>query len=277
MVIRQKLQFLSVLLLSSCSINQILDDSYAERFKSKGLNNASIYDLQSEKLKNAPRPKVKPVVAIYPTSFTDQTGQRKSNSEFALFSTAITQAPNSLLIRALKHASNGEFFTVAERIGLDNLTKERQIIRSTREQFTKNQEEIQPLMPLLFAGVLLEGAVVSYDSNVRTGGAGARYLGIGTSIQYREDIVSVSLRLIIVATGEVLIEIMSKKTLFSYGQSQDVFKFINDDAELIEIEVGASSNESSTLALMKAIEEAVYNLIIIGYDKGFWTYEENIN
>lgn len=277
MVIRQKLQFLSVLLLSSCSINQILDDSYAERFKSKGLNNASIYDLQSEKLKNAPAPKVKPVVAIYPTSFTDQTGQRKSNSEFALFSTAITQAPNSLLIRALKHASNGEFFTVAERIGLDNLTKERQIIRSTREQFTKNQEEIQPLMPLLFAGVLLEGAVVSYDSNVRTGGAGARYLGIGTSIQYREDIVSVSLRLISVATGEVLIEIMSKKTLFSYGQSQDVFKFINDDAELIEIEVGASSNESSTLALMKAIEEAVYNLIIIGYDKGFWTYEENIN
>lgn len=277
MVIRQKLQFLSVLLLSSCSINQILDDSYAERFKSKGLNNASIYDLQSEKLKNAPPPKVKPVVAIYPTSFTDQTGQRKSNSEFALFSTAITQAPNSLLIRALKHASNGEFFTVAERIGLDNLTKERQIIRSTREQFTKNQEEIKPLMPLLFAGVLLEGAVVSYDSNVRTGGAGARYLGIGTSIQYREDIVSVSLRLISVATGEVLIEIMSKKTLFSYGQSQDVFKFINDDAELIEIEVGASSNESSTLALMKAIEEAVYNLIIIGYDKGFWTYEENIN
>jgi len=277
MAIRQKLQFLSVLLLSSCSINQILDDSYAERFKSKGLNAASIYDLQSEKLFNAPKPKVKPVVAIYPTSFTDQTGQRKSNSEFALFSTAITQAPNSLLIRALKHASNGDFFTVAERIGLDNLTKERQIIRSTREQFTKNQEEIQPLMPLLFAGVLLEGAVVSYDSNVRTGGAGARYLGIGTSIRYREDIVSVSLRLISVATGEVLIEIMSKKTLFSYGQSQDVFKFINDDAELIEIEVGASSNESSTLALMKAIEEAVYNLIIIGYDKGFWTYEENIN
>ena len=129
-------------------------------------------------------PKVKPIVAVYSTSFTDRTGQRASNSEFALFSTAVTQDPAALLIRALKHASGGQFFRVVERVGLDNLTKERQLIRSAREQF---KETSNPLQPLLFAGVLLEGSVIAYDTNLTTGGVGARYLGIGKSIQYRED------------------------------------------------------------------------------------------
>ena len=273
MAIRRRSLYLSVLLLSSCSFNQVLEDSYAERFQSKGLNHASIYDLQNYDLLNVPKPQVKPVVAVYPTSFTDQTGQRKSNSSFALFSTAVTQAPNTLLIRALKHAANGEFFVVAERVGLDNLTKERQLIRSTRKEHS--EAETKPLMPLMFAGVLLEGAVVSYDSNLRTGGAGARYLGIGTSIQYREDTVSVSLRMVSVATGEILIEVMSKKTIFSYGQTQDVFKFLEQGTELLEVEFGASRNESTTLALMKSIEGAVLELINIGYDRGYWKHEEN--
>ena len=136
-------------------------------------------------------------------------------------------------------------------------------------------EETNTLLPLLFAGVLLEGAVVSYDSNLITGGAGARYLGIGSSVQYREDTITVSLRMVSVATGEILIEVMSSKTIFSYGQSQDVFKFIEMGTELVELEFGVSRNESTTIALMKAIEGAVLELIIIGYDKGYWKYEEN--
>jgi len=127
---------------------------------------------------------------------------------------------------------------------------------------------------LLFAGVLLEGAVVSYDSNLATGGIGARYLGIGSSMQYREDSVSVSLRMVSVATGEILIEVMSQKTIYSYGQSQDIFKFIEMGTELVEVEIGSASNESTTLALMKAIEGAVLELINIGYDRGYWKYEE---
>ena len=130
-------------------------------------------------------------------------------------------------------------------------------------------------MPLLFAGVLLEGAVVSYDRNLITGGAGARYLGIGTSVQYREDTITVSLRMVSVATGEILVEVMSSKTILSYGQSQDLFKFIEMGTELVEVEFGVSRNESTTIALMKAIEGAVLELIIIGYDKGYWKYEEN--
>ncbi len=266
----QKLQFLSVLLLSSCSIFDQYEDTYDQRANNDIVR---IDQLHSKELANVQKPLVQPIVAVYPTAFTDQTGQRKSNSEFALFSTAVTQAPYTLLIRALKHSSNGEFFRVVERVGLDNLTKERQLIRSAREQFAKDGEE-KNVPPLLFAGVLLEGAVISYDSNLSTGGVGARYLGIGKSIQYREDNITVSLRMVSVATGEILIEVLSQKTIFSYGKSEDVFRFIEMGTELVEIELGNSRNESTTIALMKAIEGAVLELINIGYDRSFWKHEE---
>jgi|TARA_R110000772_G_scaffold176267_1_gene287980 curli production assembly/transport component CsgG len=271
MEIRLKLLCLSALLLSSCSIFDQFEDTYSRRFEEN--NVVKIEELQSKALLGVQAPAVMPIVAVYPNSFTDQTGQRKSNSEFALFSTALTQQPSSLLIRALKHASHGKFFRVVERVGLDNLTKERQLIRSAREQF-QSDEGKKALMPLLFAGVLLEGAVIAYDSNLTTGGIGARYFGIGRSIQYREDNVTVSLRMVSVATGEILVEVLSQKTIFSYGQSEDVFKFIARGRDLIEIELGNSRNESTTVSLIIAIEGAVLELINIGYDRGFWTHEE---
>ena len=33
----------------------------------------------------------------------------------------------------------------------------------------------------------MEGAIVAYETNVRSGGQGARYLGIGVSQEYRVD------------------------------------------------------------------------------------------
>ena len=266
----QKSQFLLVLLLSNCSTLDQIEDTYEHRFKKHDV--VSIQDLQSSALRNVEVPVVSPVVAVYPTAFTDQTGQRKSNSEFALFSTAITQQPNALLIRALKHAGNGNFFRVVERVGLDNLTKERQLIRSAREKFATDEEKKKQLAPLLFAGILIEGAVISYEANLESGGAGARYLGIGNSIQYREDNITVSLRMVSVATGEVLLEVLSQKTIFSYGKSNDAFRFIEAGTELVEIELGNARNESSTIALMKAIEGGVLEIINQGYEKKYWLY-----
>jgi curli production assembly/transport component CsgG len=261
-----------VLLLSSCSIFDQFEDTYEQRFSEQDV--VSIQNLQSVELKNVEVPKVSPVVAVYPTAFTDQTGQRKSNSEFALFSTAITQQPNALLIRALKHAGNGQFFRVVERVGLDNLTKERQLIRSAREQFASDEEKKKQLAPLLFAGILIEGAVISYEANLESGGAGARYLGVGNSVQYREDNITVSLRMVSVATGEVLLEVLSQKTIFSYGKSNDVFRFIEAGTELVEIEMGNARNESSTIALMKAIEGAVLEIVNLGYERKYWNRQD---
>ena len=268
-----KSQYLLVLLLSSCSIFDQFEDTYEQRFSAENVVN--IQDLQSVELKQAPIPKVSPVVAVYPTAFTDQTGQRKSNSEFALFSTAITQQPNALLIRALKHAGDGKFFRVVERVGLDNLTKERQLIRSAREQTATEDEKKKALRPLLFAGILIEGAVISYEANLESGGIGARYLGIGNSVQYREDNITVSMRMVSVATGEVLLEVLSRKTIFSYGKSEDVFRFIEAGTELVEIELGNARNESSTIALMKAIEGGVLEIINQGYKRKFWILQND--
>ena len=260
---------LSVVSLSSCvawHYDDLLDSGGVADIRLEG---TSVLDLQSETLKTLPAAKTKPVVAIYKDSFQDLTGQRKSNSQFALFSTAISQAPEALVIRAFKHAADGKFFRVVERVGLDSLTKERQIIRSTREDF----DEEEKLQPLLFAGVLVQGGVISYDTNLKSGGNGARYLGVGASRQYREDTVTISMRLVSISTGEVLMEVLVAKTILSIGISQDVFRFIEAGSELVEIESGVAQNESVSIALQKAIETGVLKIIEIGIERGYWQYE----
>ena len=265
MGIRQLSVCLLAILLSSCAVIAKNEDLVISQDRKP----AQVLDLQSEELANLPPAELKPVIAVYPNSFSDLTGQRKSNSSFAMFSTAVTQAPEALLIRALKHAANGQFFRVVERVGLDNLTKERQLIRSTRENF----EEDKKLKPLLFAGLIIQGGVLSYDTNIETGGLGARYLGIGNSTQYREDVVTISLRIVSVSTGEVLMETTVSKNILSTSVSQDVFRFIEMGTELVEIEGGIAENESGSIALQKAIEAGVLNLIKIGINRGYWKYE----
>ena len=130
------------------------------------------------------------------------------------------------------------------------------------------------MQPLLFAGLLMSGGIISYDSNVKTGGTGARYLGISASTQYREDIVHISLRTTSVSTGEILIEVLVTKRLLSVGVSSDLFRFYEAGTELVEVEAGATVNESMAIALQKAIETAVYETIQEGKVKGFWAFQE---
>ena len=219
---------------------------------------AFIGELILQELREIETPKQQPVVAVYASSFIDLTGQRRSNSQYADFSTAVTQAPYAYLIRALKHA--------VERIGLDNITKERQLIRSTRKQF----EESTELMPLTFAGLLIEGGVISYETNTKQGGFGSRYLGIGATKEYRQDTVTISLRLVSVSTGAVLLEVLTTKSVLSVAYSQDIFRFIAEGTKLIEIENGVVENESTGIALQTAVETAVLEIIRQGYDNLFW-------
>jgi len=258
--IQQLLQFPWVLLLSSCAFMVPPLDNGLPPIRD--IEPAEVGILLTE-LNEVPTPIRKPVVAVYPQGFIDNTGQRRSNSQYASFSTAITQSPDAYLIRALKHS---KFFDVVERMGLDNLTKERQIIRNTRESF----EEKQKLKPLLFAGLLMEGGVIGYETNVQSGGAGARYLGIGMSKQYRQDTVTVSLRTVSVSTGKILIEVLTTKTVLSASVSQDVFRFITNNTELVEIESGIVENESVNIALQAAIETAVLQTIKEGLEAGYW-------
>ena len=257
---------LAILVFSGCAVIAKNEDL----FITQKINPSSTLEIQLEELKTLPPAVQQAVVAVYPNSFKDLTGQRRSNSSFALFSTAITQAPEAILIRTLKHVANGEFFRVVERVGLDDLTKERQLIRTTRKEF-ENDTKMQPL---LFAGLLFQGGVISYEANTRSGGLGARYLGIGNSTQYREDTIIISLRLVSVSTGEVLVETSVSKSILSTSSSQDVFRFIEAGTELVEIEGGVAENESVAIALQKAIEQGVLNIIKIGIERSYWEYEE---
>ena len=262
--IQQKLLYLLVLSLSSCAL--IVDPLDNGIPPIRTIEPAEVGSLLT-KLSEVSPPIRKPVVAVYPNSFKDDTGQRRSNSQYASFSTAITQSPDAYLIRALKHSG---VFEVVERTGLDNLTKERQIIRSTRESF----DEKQKVKPLIFASLLMTGSVVGIDTNLKSGGAGSRYLGIGASKQYRQDSVTLSLRTVSVSTGRILLEVLVTKTILSASVSSDVFRFYANNTELVEIESGIVENESINIALQMAVETAVLKTIEEGYAKGYWQENE---
>ena len=223
-------------------------------------------------LLNLPPAKEKPIVAVY--SFQDRTGQRKSEDNIASFSTAVTQGAEAMVIDALKTAGGGTWFRVVERSGIDNLVRERQIIRSARQDFaTATETEAQGIQPMLFAGIIIEGGIIGYDSNLLTGGRGARTLGIGMAKRYRQDAVTISMRAVSVLTGEVLLNVQTRKTILSYGAGGDVFRFFEEGTQLVEFEDGVGNNESVTYATRTAIEAAVLELIYQGHDRGFWTIE----
>ena len=225
-------------------------------------------------LLNLPPAENKPVVAVY--GFLDKTGQRKDSVTGQSFSTAVTQGGTELLIDALKTAGGGTWFRVVERQGIDALVRERQIIRSGRDEAAKKLgEESKGVGPLLFAGMIIEGGIIGYDSNVKTGGRGARTLGIGWSRSYRQDVVTVSVRAVSVLTGEILLNVQTKKSILSYGSGGDVFRFIEQGTQLIEYEDGVGNNESVTYAVRTAIEAAVLEMVYQGDERGFWTINDN--
>lgn len=207
------------------------------------------------------------VVGVY--SFTDKTGQRKDGGSIARLSSAVTQGGETLLLKALQDAGDGRWFRIVERVNLDNLLKERQLIRSSREE----ARDVTPLRTVLYAGMIIEGAIVSYDTNIRTGGFGYRYLGIGPQAQYQEDMVTVSIRVVSVNTGEVLLTIHAEKTILSVATSVSVFKFYDSGTKSFENETGFTTNEPGVYALRKAIETAVEEMIFEGERKQIWKFK----
>jgi curli production assembly/transport component CsgG len=209
-------------------------------------------------------------VAVY--NFQDKTGQRRPQANIASLSTAVTQGSEVFLIKALQDVGKGQWFQVIERVGIDNLTRERQIIRQMRDAY--EGPNAKPLSPLRFAGILMEGGIVGYDSSTKSGGMAARYLGVGEQTQYSEDIVTVSLRAISVSTGEVLASVTVQKTIVSAADSLSALKFFNMGTKAFEFETGMTINEPGTYAVKSAIESSVVELIKEGERKGIWQYAE---
>lgn len=229
-------------------------------------------------------------VAVY--NFADKTGQRKAIPGIASFSTAVTQGGDALLIRALQDVGHGLWFDVVERGNIDALTKERLIITQMRQAY--EGQNAQKLMPLQFAGVIVEGGIIGYDTGLESGGTGYNFLGIGPTTQYSKDIVTVSLRAISVNTGKILATVTVTKIIYSTGDAIAIFKSIDPGsvgsiikqvgannsgatdvaAAIFQFESGLTINEATTIALKSTIEASVVELIKEGQRKGVWDYNQ---
>jgi curli production assembly/transport component CsgG len=224
-------------------------------------------------LRSLPAPQQRLDVAVF--NFQDQTGQHRPNENFAEYSFAVTQGGASILINALKEAGGeNRWFNVLERNRLGDLLQERQIIRANRsEHVGPDGQPLPPIAPLRNAGVMLTGGIIGYDSNVLTGGAGASFLGIGASTEYRRDNVSVYLRAVSIATGEVLVSVTTDKTIYSVGLQGLANRYVGWN-KLLQIEAGVSTNEPRQLAVRQAIEKAVHAMVVEGADKGYWRFAD---
>jgi curli production assembly/transport component CsgG len=215
----------------------------------------------------------KPIsVAVY--SFADKTGQRRPQANVASLSSAVTQGAETFLIQALQGVGQGQWFEVVERVGIDNLTKERLIIRQMREAYEGSNA--RPLMPMQFAGMIIEGGIVGYDTSINSGGAGMRVFGIGRQTQWSQDTVTVSIRAVSVNTGKVLAVVTVQKTILSTADSATALKFFDAGTKAFEAEAGLTINEPGTYAVKSAIEMAVVELIKEGQRKSIWDFRSNI-
>lgn len=218
-------------------------------------------------------PPAEPVaVAVY--GFNDLTGQFKPSETGQTLSRAVSQGGGSILVKALQDAGQRRWFKVVERERLDNLLKERQIISEMRARYLgETSINSQALPPMLFAGIILEGGVIGFDTNTLTGGAGARFLGIGGDVKYRQDTVTVYLRAVSVKSGEVLASVTTSKTIASYGVAANAFRYVGF-RELLEAEGGLTFNEPDQLALQQAVEKAVYALVAEGAEMQLWAFSD---
>lgn len=216
-------------------------------------------------LSGLPAPAGSIPVSVY--SFRDQTGQYKPQTNVSSFSTAVTQGANSILVQAL-HES--DWFIPVEREGLQNILTERKIVRAA---LSNKEDEAAQLPPLTTAKIILEGGVISYDSNVKTGGLGAEYFGIGASELYREDIISIYLRAVDVRTGQVLLSVATTKKVLSIEMRAGFFRYVSYK-RLAEAEAGFSENEPMHICVKQAIEKALSELVHKGIDKGVWTTKQ---
>lgn len=215
----------------------------------------------SASLAALPAPRGRLPVAVY--GFRDLTGQYKPAPDSS-YSTAMSQGGTAILTKALL---DSQWFLPLEREGLQNLLTERRIARAQGEG-----EAAAPavqLPALLKAAMIIEGGIVGYESNVRTGGMGVRYFGIGASDQYRVDQITVSLRAVDVRTGQVMAALTTTKTVYSMKVAADVYRYISFK-RLLDAEAGFTRNEPAQLCLQDAVEAAVVHLVALGIERRLW-------
>ncbi|NTW53690.1 MAG: curli production assembly protein CsgG [Chlorobaculum sp.] len=255
--------------LSGCAFNSLYDNP--------AVSEAHVTDKTraTEILMNLPEPERPIPVVVY--EFLDQTGQFKNNGMYTDYSSAVTRGGYSILVKALLDSGEGKWFMLAERGALKNLLQERQIIKLARVEYNalNTDRKLPDLPPMLYGGTLIEGGIISYDSNVMSGGIGATYLGIGGATQYRRDLVTVYLRAVSIETGRVLLSVQSSKTIYSVSLDGTFMRYLTV-GNLFQSEAGFAINEPVQFGVRQAIETAVYSLLMEGAMKHLWEFKDDV-
>lgn len=219
----------------------------------------------SDSLARLPPPPRRLTVAVY--DFPDLTGANKANEKYPDYSKAITQGAAAIVIDALKTAGSGSWFKVVERNRLDDLLRERKLITATYSALGQDWRPV--IKSLEFADYIVTGGIVGYDAGITAGGVGATYLGLGPTVNYRRDLVSVSLRLVSVTDGSVVRSINSSRVIYSVTPAVNLTRYVSVGS-LLSVQAGVTSSEATQVAVREAIEAAVFELIREGRDTGLW-------
>lgn len=264
-LMRRTIPLVSILALAGCS-------DISAQMMSQNPPALTAVSEQNLQLRLLPAPAQRVTVAVY--DLPDLTGQYKERENVQSLSRAVSQGGGALLTKALQDAGERRWFTVLDRTNLDDLLRERQIVTEMRRLYRgENTPNPDAIAPLRHAGILIQGAIVGYDSNTQTGGFGARYLGVGGDTQWKLDVVTVSLKAVSTETGEVLASVIVEKPIASLSVRGGVFRYTELD-KLLEVETGVAANEPKQLALQMAVEKAVYSLVIEGAEIGIWQFSD---
>ncbi len=129
--------------LSLIAVGLLLSGCQSAYYSPKEQNSVRPIRALSE-LEALPAPSRKISIAIY--DFPDLTGAFKSNDAFAVYSKAVPQGSDTIVIDALLRAGNGSWFNVLERKGLNALVQERKISEVNQNIRRQAQNNSQTLL-----------------------------------------------------------------------------------------------------------------------------------
>ncbi len=208
----------------------------------------------------APQNGRKLIVGVY--ACQDTSGQKKVTKIGAAdFSSAVLQDCTPFLSASIR--SYPQHFRVLERGRLDDILKERNLAQAMYGEKTR-----ELLGSMLIADVLMLGQIVSYDRTTSQSAGGLAINAIGAAHQLVSDTLTFSLRAVSTKSGEVLSDVLIKKTVESIQANGHILKIIGIDT--YSLEYGAASNEPTAMALQQAIQLSVQALTQKGMDAGWW-------
>lgn len=118
-----------------------------------------------------------------------------------------------------------------------------------------------PLPEVAIAEYIVTGAVVAHDSDVVSGGTGLRFQNIGVLQKVQKDVITVSLRLVRVADGEIVANKMASQIVLSKKQQGDILNYVTLN-QILEFESGVVTNEPRSLALNAAFRLALSEMLL---------------